>query len=194
MKNFSVFLLLIPIILSLLLTFLTSPIRAQRTSIYSLEATLNSAKSSTNQDYIFYSTGHHGHIWSKFLRDSVGLHISIGTSRSRNDQAICQSFDTINLIEDNIKTIAWGFDSLWREAKQLKPVYRTMYNPVFKELYIVRNNDTLFTLGDAEKFIGKDSNVFNHKLQKLMSLMSWLASPSIREYLPTPADTLNNEK
>ena len=58
---------------------------------------------------------------------------------------------------------------------------------------VIRNNDTLFTLGDAEKFLGKDSEIFNPKLQKLMFLMLWLASPSIREYLPTPNDTIQTK-
>lgn len=104
-----------------------------------------------------------------------------------------QSFDTISLIEANIKTIQWGIDSLWKAAKQLRPLDREIYDPFFTELNIIRQNDTVFSLGKAEKFLGKDSDVFNLKLQKLMFLMMWLSSTSIREYLPTPNDTLQNE-
>lgn len=193
MKSFSVFILIPVFLLSILLSIFTAPIGA-RSAYMPLGATSDSSIDSNKQEYIFYITGHHGHVWSKLLRDSTGLHISNGTTRSWSTQANCQSFDTINLIEDNIKTIRWGLDSLWREAKHLKPSYRTTYNPIYTELYIVQNNDTLFTLRDAEKFIGKDSNIFNSKLHKLTFLMFWLASPSIREYIPVPADTLNNEK
>ena len=177
-------------LLSILLAIFTTPIGAQSAYIHSLGAASDSSIGSNKQEYIYYISGHHGHIWSKLLCDSSGLHISNGTTRSWSNQANSQSYDTINLLEDNIKTIRWGLDSLWREAKYLKPKYRTIYNPISSNLYIVENNDTLFTLGDAEKFIGKDSSIFNPKLQKLLYLMFWFASPSIREYIPTPADTL----
>ncbi|MDE5840440.1 MAG: hypothetical protein K2H49_05925 [Muribaculaceae bacterium] len=145
---------------------------------------------SIHQDYIYYASGHHGYNWSKICHDSTGWHLTNGTTRNLPDKKMFQSFDTINLIEANIKTIQWGIDSLWKEAKQLRPSYREIYNPFFKELNIIRHNDTVFSLGNAEKFLGKDSDLFNFKLQKLMFLMLWLASPSIREYLPTPNDTI----
>ena len=148
---------------------------------------------SIHQDYIYYASGHHGYNWSKICHDSTGWHLTNGTTRNWPDQKMFQSFDTISLIEANIKTIQWGLDSLWKEAKQLRPLDREIYNPFFTELNIIRHNDTVFSLGNAEKFLGKESEFFNPKLQKLMFLMLWLASPSIREYLPTPNDTLQNE-
>ncbi|WP_289731959.1 hypothetical protein [uncultured Duncaniella sp.] len=193
MKNFSVFVFVVYLLLIL-------------TTIFSLPITANNYKKShpstplsriptdsNNQDFIFYRTGHHGYVWSKVYRDTSGLLLSNGTTRNWNDQQTWQPFDTLRFIERNTPTIIWGLDSLWKEAKQLKPLSKQTYNPIYTELYIIRNNDTLFTLGDAEKFLGKDSEIFNPKLQKLMFLMLWLASPSIREYLPTPNDTIQTK-
>ncbi len=108
-------------------------------------------------------------------------------------QETYKPFDILNFIENYIQTITWGLDSLWKEAKQFEPLFKQKYNTIYTELYIIRNNDTLFTLGDAEKFIGRDSKDFNTNLQKLVFLMHWLASPSIRKYLPMPNDTIHKE-
>ena len=154
---------------------------------------LSTSPDSNPKNYIYYTTGHHGYNWSKIYRDSTGWHLTNGTTRNWGDKKMFQPFDTISLIEANIKTIQWGIDSIWKEAKHLRPLDREIYDPFFTALNIIRHNDTVFSLGSAEKFLGKDSNVFNLKLQKLMFLMHWLASPSIREYLPTPNDTIQTK-
>ena len=183
--------MLVVYLLLILTNIFSSPIAANNhKEPHSFTPLSGTSPDSNNQDFIFYCTGHHGHIWSKVYRDSTGLHLSNGTTRNWNYQQACQPFDTLRFIGNNTQTIIWGLDSLWKEAKQLEPLLKQTYNPISTELYIIRNNDTLFTLEDAEKYIGRNSKVFNINLQKLMFLMLWLASPSIREYLPTPNDTL----
>ncbi len=193
MKTFSAFVLAV-FLLSIFTNLFSSPIAANNhNEPHTFTSLSNTSTDSNNQDFIFYYTGHHGHVWSKVYRDSIGFLLSNGTTRNWINQPACQLFDTLSFIENNIQTITWGLDSLWKEAKQLEPLFKQKYNPIYTELYIIRNNDTLFILGDAEKFIGRDSKDFNINLQKLMFLMHWLASPSIREYLPVPNDTIHNE-
>lgn len=193
MKIFSVFVLAV-FLQSILINILSSPMVANNhNDLHPPTPLLSTSPDSNPQNYIYYTTGHHGRIWSKVSRDSTGLLLSNGTTRNWSDQQAWQPFDTLSFNENNTQTIIWGLDSLWKEAKQLKPLFKQTYSPIYTELYIIRNNDTLFKLGDAERFIGRNSKNFNIKLQKLMFLMLWLASPSIREYLPTPNDTLKNE-
>ena len=187
----STFFILSILLLSILLANCTESIGAINCdSEYPLGSISCPSIDSIHKDHIYYASGHHGYNWSKIYHDSTGWHLTNGTTRNWPDQKMFQSFDTISLIEANIKTIQWGLDSLWKEAKQLRPLDREIYTPFFTELNIIRHNDTVFSLGNAEKFLGKESEIFNPKLQKLMFLMLWLASPSIREYLPTPNDTL----
>lgn len=148
----------------------------------------NSKKSN---DYIFYCTGHHGIIWSLVVLDSLGISLYNGTTRKHIDYTNQNILDTLSFIKNNIKTICWGFDSLPYNAHLLKPSNSRVYNPMYNELYIVKDGNISFNYNDAIFFYsGVDSISFHNKLNKLTFLMLWLASPTIRPYLPLPNDTL----
>ena len=139
---------------------------------------------------IFYYTGHHGIIWSRILLDSTGLTLSNGTTRKFMKESIRIPFDTLQLIDNNKNIIFWGFDSLSDQSKQYQPVQDTVYSPLYTELFVIRNGDTIFNLNRVRIFAGMDCDGFNQRLHKLRYLMMWLSEPSSRPYLPIPSDTL----
>lgn len=81
-------------------------------------------------------------------------------------------------------------DSLWQQAKRLKPMSPETYSTFYSQMFVVHGNDTLFTLDNAMSFVGENDEIFNANLQRLKFLMYWLASPTLHEYLPVPHDTL----
>lgn len=142
-------------------------------------------------DFIFYCTGDHGIIWSLIESDSSGIHMYNGTTRKHIDYENQNIPDTLSFIDDNIKTIRWGLDSLADDARLLSPLKRDGYNPIYNELYILNDGHLSFHNNDAvEYYSGDDSKEFSAKLGKLNFLMLWLAAPSLRQYIPHPNDTL----
>ena len=142
-------------------------------------------------DYIFYCTGHHGMIWSSITLDSSGIvDLNNGTTRNHIEDVDPGLTDSISFIKNNINTIMWGFDSLANEARLLTPGKKD-YTTTYDALYVVKNHKTVFSLKNAAHFSGVDSAQFNYKLGKLYYLMFWLASPSVREYIPRPCDSIS---
>lgn len=140
------------------------------------------------KDYIFYCTGHHGIIWSAITSDSSGICLFNGTTRNHVECADYSHLDTLSFIKNNFKTITWGFDSLSNDAQYLIPLKDDAYNPIFTELYIVKNNKIIFCYKNTDCYSECDGIDFRYKLDKLAFLMFWLASPSVRSYLPIPCD------
>lgn len=147
-------------------------------------------RSINSNNYIFYCTGHHGNIWSLISLDSSKICLYNGTTRKHIEYSDSCSFDTLSFIKDNIRTITWAFDTLTNVAEFLTPLKRDTYNPIYNELYIIRDSRIIFSHNSAVYYIGMDSASFNYKIQRLTYLMYWLASSSIRYYLPIPCDTL----
>lgn len=147
-------------------------------------------KSFNSGDYLFYCSGHHGIIWSLIASDSSRIHLYNGTTRKHIEHANLYSFDTLSFINDNINTINWGIDSLDNAAQALTPLNDEAYNPIYNELYIIKENKIVFCSNNADYYSGPDSTIFNHHLSKLSYLMYWLAAPSCRPYLPVPCDTI----
>lgn len=158
-----------------------------------IESLLNEHEKSINSnDYIFYCTGHHGIIWSLIVSDSLGISLYNGTTRNHIDYSNQNIPDTLSFIKNNIKTICWGIDSLTNNAHLLTPLKNRVYNPIYYELYIIKDGNLSFSYNDAKVFYsGADSINFQNKLNKLAFLMLWLAAPSSRPYLPLPSDTLS---
>ncbi len=142
-----------------------------------------------NENYILYCAGHHGHIWSMITSDSIGWHISNGTTRKGYGQQSNIPMDTLSFIKDNIKTIKWGFDSLPIEVKLLESSVDDTYSPFYYEIFVVRDNNIVFYHFNNEEYIGPKIENFNFELRRLMYLMFWLASPSIRQEIPIPNDS-----
>lgn len=147
-------------------------------------------KSINSNDFLFYYTGHYGKSWSLITSDSSGIYLYNGTTRDNIPIADNGSFDTLSFLKNNIGSITWGFDSLANAAQLLMPLKSNCYNPVYNELYRVKDNKVVFSLNCADYFCGPDSARFNSNLVKLLYLMYWLAAPSNRPYLPVPCDTL----
>lgn len=147
---------------------------------------------STDKNYIFFGCGHHGMIWSKIAFDSTGIHLSNGTTRATidDDQPSDTPIDTIRFIENNIHTINWGIDSLYLDAKLFDSSPNDIYNPIYQELYVIKNGNLFFHHSNTENIIGLNNLKFNRKLNKLIYMMLWIASPPLRQYMPEPADTL----
>lgn len=148
-------------------------------------------KSFNSGNYLFYCSGHHGIIWSLIASDSSRIHLYNGTTRKHIEHANLYSFDTLSFINDNINTINWGIDSLDNAAQALTPLNDEAYNPIYNELYIIKENKIVFCSNNADYYSGPDSTIFNHHLSKLSYLMYWLAVPSCRPYLPVPCDTIS---
>lgn len=148
-------------------------------------------KSINSDDYLFYRTGHHGILWSLIASDSSKIYLYNGTTRSHIEYAYHSSLDTSSFIENNIKTIKWGLDSLSNTAKLLTQLKSESYNPIYTELNIVKNNKIIFCHNNADSYTGEDSVKFRYNLGKLIYLMYWLSAPASRQYLPAPCDTLS---
>ena len=147
--------------------------------------------STKHNDYIFYYTGHHGIIWSLIASDSMGMFLQNGTSRNHVESSDCGLSDSSLFIEDNIQTIMWGFDSLSNFAPLLKPLEETTYNPIFSQLYIIKDGKITFCYNNGKQYYaGHDSIQFQSNFRKLAYLMLWLATPTCRPYLPLPSDSL----
>lgn len=143
-------------------------------------------KSINSHNYIFYCTGHHGIIWSLATLDSSKIHLYNGTTRNHIEHT--GSIDTLFFIKNNIETIMWAFDSLANTAKLLTPLKNASYTPVYNEIYIIKDNMSVYNLNNAVSYTGPNCITFNHKLNKLKFLMYWLAAPSSRQYSPIPSD------
>lgn len=143
-----------------------------------------------DNDYLFYCTGHHGIAWSLIVSDSSGICLYNGTTRNHIERSDYSMPDSLSFINDNIKTIAWGFDSLLNSAQLLAPKINTTYNPIYNQLFVIKNGNLTFSYNDCKDYYtGSDSIVFHKNLSRLIFLMLWLAAPSTHPYLPTPNDT-----
>lgn len=151
-----------------------------------LEALLKEEYQEFNDsNFIFYFTGHHGLIWSAISLDSIGLKIYNGTTRQIQPTPVI--LDTLKFQEKNIATIKWGFDTLANEVELLQPHKREIYSPFYNVLYIVKDNEIVFKLDDdTDYFEGVNNSDFIFNLNKLVYLMYWIASPSIRPLIPEP--------
>lgn len=188
------FAILILFVLSILLNIGMSSYSSNNQDDF-IERIMSVTNDSIDKNYIFFGCGHHGMIWSKIAFDSIGIHLSNGTTRTTisDEQPSDTGIDTITFIENNIHTINWGIDSLYLDAKLFDSRPSDIYNPVYQELYVIKNGNLFFHHSNAENIIGLNSNKFNHKLHKLMNLMLWIASPPLRQYIPAPADSLTNK-
>lgn len=90
-------------------------------------------------DYILYTTGHHGIIWSLVASDSSSMYLHNGTTRPYMEKVDCILPDTMSFIKDNRKTISWGFDSLPKAAHLIVTSENQPYNPIYAQLYIIRD-------------------------------------------------------
>ncbi len=140
---------------------------------------------------MLYFTGHHGIIWSAIARDTSGVYLHNGTTRHYADLDYGLP-DSLSFINDNIKIIAWGFDSLADTSQLLMPRQNTRYNPFYSQLYLIQDGKIALSYNSLEDYYtGADSIKINSKISRLEYLLYWLAAPSARQYMPLPCDTLS---
>ena len=136
------------------------------------------------KDFLYYSTGHHGVVWSLIYREAGSYRMRIGTTRG-NNQVMNVEFDTVAFLNANGKLLAWGLDTLPVIAKKMTPQHRTVYWPIYESLYSLnaKTGDEFFS-DNAIGYSGPDSVAFNEKFTKLNMLMYWLAAPEVRQVIP----------
>lgn len=133
--------------------------------------------------FLYYSTGHHGVVWSLIYREAGSYRMRIGTTRG-NNQVMNAEFDTVAFLNANGTLLAWGLDTLPVIAKKMTPQHRTVYWPIYESLYGLnaKTGDEFFS-DNAIGYYGPDSVAFNEKFTKLNMLMYWLAAPEVRQVI-----------
>ncbi len=138
-----------------------------------------------SSDCIFFSFGYHGRNWSIIISDSSGLKIHNGTTMSYPESSYVLH-DTARIINDNIRIIKWGLDTLPILSDVMKPnIKKENFGGVFGwGLEVARQGDVCFEKYNYNSnYSGPDSIAFNEKLGGLWSLMFWIAFPD-RKRLP----------
>ena len=132
------------------------------------------------KEFLYYTKGHHGHIWS--IAVSEKSHFIIVSGNSRNNG--CQ-IDTLSIKESVLK---WGLDTLALHCSKMLPVANSSYLPFHEQLALFSTQkEIIFDCADTNTYSGPDSVNFNKKFNELKYLMYWYATPiEIRKKLPTP--------
>lgn len=132
------------------------------------------------KEFLYYITGHHGHIWSLAVSQKSYFIIYSGNTRNSDFH--------IDTIFKNASILKWGFDSLALYSDKMKPVARSSYWPFYERLVLVSSREgIIFDCVETNSFSGPDSLTFNKNLNELKYFMHWFASPTeIKEMLPTP--------
>lgn len=132
------------------------------------------------KEFLYYTKGHHGHIWS--LAVSEKSHFIIVSGNTRNNDC---HIDTISIKESVLK---WGLDTLALYCHKMQPVASSPYWPFHERLVLFSSSKKIiFDCTDTNTYSGTDSVTFNKKLNELKYLMYWFATPiEIQKKLPTP--------
>lgn len=131
-----------------------------------------------DREFLYYTKGHYGHIWSLVALDK-GHYIIVSGNTRNNDCHI----DTISI---NEPLLEWGLDTM--ALHKMRPVESSSYWPFHERLVLYSSKkEIIFDCSDTNTYSGTDSVIFNKKLNKLKYLMYWLAAPiEIQKKLPTP--------
>lgn len=132
------------------------------------------------KEFLYYTKGHYGHIWSLAVSEKSNYIIVSGNTRNNN----CH-IDTISINESVLK---WGLDSMALHCQKMKPVMRSFYCPFYERLILFSSQkEIVFDCTNTDTYSGIDSVIFNKKLNDLKYLMYWFATPAdIQKKLPTP--------
>lgn len=132
------------------------------------------------KEFLYYTTGHHGHIWSLAVPEENHYIIVSGNTRTN----VCR----IDTLSKNESTLKWGLDTMALYSHKIKPVARSSYWPFYEQLTLFSSHgEIIFDCTNTNTYICTDSVTFNKKLKELKYLMYWLATPiEIQLKLPTP--------
>lgn len=132
------------------------------------------------KEFLYYTKGHHGHIWSLAVSENSHFIIASGNTRTKD----CH-IDTIYLKESVLK---WGLDTLVAYCQKMQPVASSSVGPFHERLVLFSSQkEIIFDCTDTNTYSGPDSITFNNQLNELKYLMYWFATPiEIQKKLPTP--------
>lgn len=130
--------------------------------------------------FLYYTKGHHGHIWSLVVSERDHYVIVSGNTRNHD----CR-IDTLSL---NAPVLKWGLDTMSLYCHRMKPVENISYWPFYERLVLFSSKkEIIFDCMQTNSFSGTDSLTFNKKLNELKYFMYWIACPTeVQEKLPTP--------
>ena len=135
--------------------------------------------------FLYYITGHHGHVWSIVVPEKDRYTLVSGNTRNNTWR-----IDTISTDMSSIDTsvLKWGLDTMALNYHKMKPVENSSYSPFYVRFVLFSSQkEIVFDCSNTNSFSGVDSITFNKKLKDLKYFMYWIASPiDIREKLPTP--------
>ncbi len=139
---------------------------------------------------ITFISGHSAFVWSLIIIDDDNIKFFSGRINSVGESHIYESngsnlVDTVAFISANRDFLIWCVDSLPIECDSMMPVKCQEYNPIYTSLSIIsKKSELIFDADNTFEFSGSDSIAFNNKFKRLLSIMRWLADPSIRPYMP----------
>lgn len=130
--------------------------------------------------FLYYITGHHGHIWALVVSEK-DRYICVSGNTRNNDCRI----DTIHVEASVLK---WGLDTMALYCHKMEPIENTTYWPFYERLVLSSSKkEIIFDSTDTNSYVGTDSVTFNNKLNELKYFMYWIAVPEVvRRKLPTP--------
>ena len=133
-----------------------------------------------NKKFLYYITGHHGHIWSIVIPQNDYYILYAGDTRSNRFRC-----DTI-LTNDS--ALIWGMDSLPLYCHEMKPIHRDIYWPFYKRITLFSaDKEKIYDYSDVIGFDGVDNESFNIKYNRLLYYMYYHATPpEIQAKLPVP--------
>lgn len=132
------------------------------------------------KEFLYYTKGHHGHIWSIAIPEKDYYIIVSGNTRNDN----CG----IDTIFKDCQVLKWGLDSMALHSQKMDPIESSSDWPFYEQLVLFSSqNEIIFDCTNINNYSGSDSVTFNKQLNKLKYLMYWLATPiEIQKKLPAP--------
>lgn len=132
------------------------------------------------KDFLCFTVGHNGHIWSiAFVNDNDYIILS-GSTRENSSH--------IDTIPAPVPVLRWGIDSLAVQAREMPTAKNDYFWNIFEQLILFSaDKEKLFEWTNSFHFCGKNSEEFNNNFKKLLYFMLWMAFPTDRkELLPEP--------
>lgn len=138
------------------------------------------ANMTEGKKFLYYTKGHHGHIWSLVVPEN-DRYIGI-SGNTRNN--VCR-IDTLSI---DASVLKWGLDTMGLYCHKMKPVENLSYWPFYERLVLISSQkEIIFDCSDTNTFSGIDSMTFSKKLNELKYFMYWIAVPlEIQQKLPIP--------
>ncbi len=136
------------------------------------------------KEFLYYTKGHHGHIWS--LAVSEKGHYIIVSGNTRNNDCHIDTIAKSDFVNESV--LKWGLDTMALYSHKMKPVESSSYWPFYERLVLFSSHkEIMFDCIETNTYSSPDSVTFNKKLNELKYLLYWLATPiDIQKKLPTP--------